>query len=143
MLGLPDEESFIGCDMPPTTLAPVTKRCWPCASWRPWGALSGANEQIFWASQMKDFLLVVMCPSQPQHIRCWPCAYWRSWGELTGRNAVSADLLGLSDENFVKIWDMPSTKPSRAFISPDFCAYRETGFEKSQKFPCFQDFDSQ
>ena len=44
LLGLPDEESFIGCDMPPTPLAPVTKRCWPCASWRPWGALSGANK---------------------------------------------------------------------------------------------------
>ena len=35
---------FIGWDVPPTAPAPGTKRCRPCASWRPWGALTGANE---------------------------------------------------------------------------------------------------
>ena len=43
-LGLPEEEFFIGCYIPPTTPAPGTKRCGPGASWRPWVALTGAKE---------------------------------------------------------------------------------------------------
>ena len=43
LLGLLDKEFCIGRDVPPTTPAPGTKRCRPCAYWRPWGALTEEN----------------------------------------------------------------------------------------------------
>ena len=38
--------------------------------------------------------------------RCRACASWRPWGALTGANGVSADSLGLPDEEFFISWCM-------------------------------------
>ena len=40
--------------------------------------------------------------------RCRPCASWRPWGALTGANGVSADSLGLPDDEFFIGWYMPA-----------------------------------
>ena len=95
--------------MPPTTPAPGTKRCKPCASLRPWGALAGANEvsvDLLGLPDEESFIGWDMPPTTlaPGTKRCWPCASWRPWGALSGANEVSADLLGIPDEEFFIVW---------------------------------------
>ena len=60
---------WLVCAVLPTIPVPGTKRCGPCASWRTWEALTGANEisKDLLGLPGEDFLLVGMCHPQPRH----------------------------------------------------------------------------
>ena len=100
LLGLPDEEFFMGWYVPPTTPAPGTKRCRPCASWRPWGALTWANEVLAGLLGLPDEEFFIgwyetTTTLAPGTKRCRSGASWRPCGALTEENGVTVDFLGL------------------------------------------------
>ena len=66
----------------PTIPVPGTKRCGPCASWRTWEALTGANEiskDLLGLRGLRCFIAwdVPSTTSAPGTRRCRPCANWR------------------------------------------------------------------
>ena len=82
------ENFFIGGNVPPTAPAPGTKRCRPCASWGPWGALTWQNavpgdslvpsdEYLFFGWDVPPTSLA------PGTKRCRPCAFWGPYRALT------------------------------------------------------------
>ena len=90
----------------------------PCASWRPWGALTGANEvskDLFGLPDEEFFIGWHVPPTipAPGTKRSWPCASWKTWEAPTGANEVSKDLLGLTDEEFFIGWYVRPTAPAR------------------------------
>ena len=99
-VGTPRWRIFMGWYVPPTTPAPGTKRCRPCASCRPWGALTWANEVLAGLLGLPDeeFFIgwyVTTTTLAPGTKRFRSCASWRPCGALTEENGVTVDFLGL------------------------------------------------
>ena len=87
LLGLPDAEHFIGCDLAPPPPAPGTKRSMACASWSPWGPPTGsygASEDSLGLPDTEYFIGWDLAnpPLAQGTKRGRPSASWIPWGHL-------------------------------------------------------------